>query len=162
LSEITAGYGIREDSNNDENQFRIRFNSEMNLSLSKRSYLNLRNLTGYLNSKTFLTNELFRIGGANSIRGFNEQSIFTNQFSHLNIEYRYLTSNDSYLHTITDFGVYNNMSQNDTDSLLGLGFGYLFSVENNQVNLGYVLGIRPGESFKFDQSKLIIRFTSRF
>ena len=114
------------------------------------------------NFKTFLTNELFRIGGANSIRGFNEQSIFTNQFSHLNIEYRYLTSIDSYLHTITDFGVFNNLAQNTTDTLLGLGFGYLFSVENNQINLGYALGVKPGDNFDFDQSKLIIRFTSKF
>ncbi len=161
-SEITAGYGLRKGSDARENQFKISLNSEINLSISQRGYFNLRNVTGYLNSKTFLTNELFRIGGANSIRGFNEQSIFTNQFSHLNIEYRYLTSIDSYLHTITDFGVFNNLAQNTTDTLLGLGFGYLFSVENNQINLGYALGVKPGDNFDFDQSKLIIRFTSKF
>ena len=161
-SEISAGFGSRKDSNNRENQVKIRFNSEVNISISQRGYLNLRNVTGYLNSETFLTNELFRIGGANSIRGFNEQSIFTNQFSHLNIEYRYLTSLDSYLHTITDFGIFNNFAQNNTETLLGLGFGYLFSVDNNQINLGYALGVKPGENFDFDQSKLTIRFTSSF
>ena len=161
-SEIATGYGLRNGSNTRENQFKISLNSEMNISISQRGYLNLRNVTGYLNSETFLTNELFRIGGANSIRGFNEQSIFTNQFSHLNIEYRYVTSIDSYLHTITDFGVFQNISQNNTETLLGLGFGYLFSVENNQINLGYALGVKPGENFDFNQSKLIIRFTSEF
>lgn len=161
-SEITLGYGNRKNSNNTENQGRILAESEFNISISTRSYLNLRNNTGFLESETFLTNELFRIGGANSIRGFNEQSIFTNQFSHLNIEYRYLTSINSYLHTITDFGVFNNPIHNNTETLLGLGFGYLFSIENNQVNLGYALGIKPRENFDFDQSKLIIRFTSSF
>lgn len=161
-SEVGFGFGRRKNSGKSENQVKIYLNSEVNLSISQRGYLNFRSISGYLQSETFLTNELYRIGGANSIRGFNEQSLFTNQFSHINIEYRYLTSTDSYLHTITDLGVYNNLSLNNAEALIGIGFGYLFSVNNNQINLGYVLGVNPGNNVDFGQSKLIIRFLSRF
>ena len=161
-STITLGIGNRKNSGSTNQQFRMLLNSIANISISERAYLNLRNTTGLLESDSFLTNELFRIGGANSIRGFNEQSIFTNQFSYLNIEYRYATSRDSYLHTISDFGLFQNTINNARESLVGLGFGYLFTIDNNRVNLGYALGITPNESFDFNQSKLIIRFISTF
>ncbi len=161
-SEIIAGFGKRKITENLENQLNIEFHSEINIDISSRHYLYINNVTGYLKSKTFLTNELFRLGGANSLRGFNEQSIFTDQFSYFNIEYRYLTSNDSFLHTITDFGIEKKSIDDVSKSLIGLGLGYLFSIDNNQIKLGYALGVKPGENFDFNQSKLIVRFISQF
>ncbi len=42
------------------------------------------------------TNELFRIGGYNSLRGFNEQSLFTDFYAFGGVEYRYLVSNQAF------------------------------------------------------------------
>lgn len=161
-TEIRPAYGRRKNSGSINSQFRVRFSAEGNFQISSRSYLNVRNQTGILESDRFLTNELFRIGGANSIRGFNEQSIFTNRYSFINVEYRYATSLRSYLHSISDLGFFKNTTRNRTDSLLGLGAGYLFTVNNNRVNLGYVVGIRSGGDFDLNNSQVIIKWTSSF
>lgn len=162
LTEISFGFGSRLMDTQKDHQYKILVDLESNISISPRAYFHFKNTTGILLSDFFLTNELFRIGGANSIRGFNEQSIFTNQFSIVNIEYRYLTSTDSYLHSITDFGVYKSNSVNPLETLLSLGFGYLFSIDNNHMNLGYAVGVTPRGNFDLNQSKLIIRITSNF
>lgn len=160
--EILPQYGTRDNSDFSNDQWKLALTSETNISVSPRSYLNLKNTTGILLSDNFLTNELFRIGGANSLRGFNEQSIFTNRYSYLNLEYRYVTSLKSYLHTITDFGFYRNLARNRDESLLGIGLGYLFNIDNNLINLGYALGITGDSNLDLNNSKFIIRWISTF
>ena len=41
-------------------------------------------------------NELFRIGRYNSLRGFNEQSLFTDFYAFGGVEYRYLVNNQAF------------------------------------------------------------------
>ena len=105
--------------------------------LSAKNSLFIKNTTGLLQSNNYLNNELYRIGGFKSIRGFSEKSIFTSQYSYFNIEYRYLTSSNSYLYSITDFGKFKNYTSN---TIYGIGIGYLFKIKKSQINIGYVLG----------------------
>ncbi|WP_420793205.1 ShlB/FhaC/HecB family hemolysin secretion/activation protein [Polaribacter ponticola] len=128
--------------------------------MNKRNNLFLKNNTGYLNSDDFLNNELFRIGGNNTIRGFNERSIFTNNYTYFNIEYRYLTSKESYLYSITDVAKIKNRSKNNL--LIGLGLGYLFKIKESLINIGYVLGKEKNNKFNYNDSKLIITWKSFF
>jgi len=115
-----------------------------------------------LTSKNYLFNELFRIGGANSIRGYNEQSIFTNGYSYSNVEFRYLLDKSSYLYSITDLGVYKENTNNKIKKLVGIGAGYQFRINNNLVNLGYVISTNSDTKVKFNNSRLIIKWTSFF
>ena len=129
--------------------------------LNERNQIYIRNQTGILLSDFLLENEVFRIGGVNSMRGFNEQSIFTSQFSYLNMEYRFVTSRTSYLYSISDVGFVKTI--NDlTESIFGLGLGYLFSIKKTQVNLGFVLGKSSSSDFDFNNAKLNISFVSFF
>ena len=121
----------------------------------------MRNETGYLNSSNYLTNELFRIGGFNSIRSINEQSVFTNKYSFLNIEYRYITSSSSYLYSISDI-VYYNTIKNSTERLLGLGLGYNFKINSSKISLGYINGINQNNSSSINNSRLIVQWTTLF
>ena len=105
-------------------------------------------------------NELFRIGGANSIRGFNEQSIFTNSYLYFNLEYRYLTSEQSYFYTITDFGkVKTNFT---TENLIGIGLGYLFNINNSHIKLSTALGRNINQRLDVTQFKFIINWRNFF
>jgi hypothetical protein len=121
----------------------------------------MRNETGYLNSSNYLTNELFRIGGINSIRSINEQSVFTNKYSFLNIEYRYITSSSSYLYSISDIAYYNTI-KNSTERLLGLGLGYNFKINSSKISLGYINGINQNNSSNINNSRLIVQWTTFF
>ncbi len=160
--QLNPTYGSRKTNLNKVNQFKITLSSYVNFPISKRSYLYLKNETGFLESENFLINEIFRIGGANSLRGFNEQSIFTNKYSYINLEYRFLTSSSSYLHSITDFGFFKDPILNKTNNALGLGIGYLFRLNNNQINLGYVIGKSSNNNLDFKDSKFIISWKSFF
>ncbi|MEQ6124583.1 hypothetical protein AAON49_10305 [Pseudotenacibaculum sp. MALMAid0570] len=154
--------GKRNQDNFNSRQLKVESNATFNIYTSKASYIHINNKIGYLDSNNFLTNEVFRIGGINSIRGFNEQSIFTNRFSSTNIEYRYLTSFSSYLYTISDFGIFKESISNSMKNVFGVGFGYFFTMKNNAINLGYALGKNSDSTFNFKDSKFIISWKSFF
>lgn len=147
---ITTGIGSRKSENQSFQQFNLNSTLSYLVKINQRNQFYIRNETGLLESKNYLTNELFRIGGANSMRGFNEQSIFAEQYSFFNLEYRFITNQNSYLYTITDLGGYKQ--ENNFQSLLGLGFGYLFGNEKYTINLALAAG-------KLDSSKLDVQNT---
>tara|TARA_R110002126_G_scaffold78829_2_gene196132 strand:+ start:39493 stop:41139 length:1647 start_codon:yes stop_codon:yes gene_type:complete len=154
--QINPTIGKRNTNLNASNQFKIEGSTSVIWDLNLRNSFYIRNTTGYLNSDTFLDNELFRIGGANSIRGFNEQSIFTNSYTYFNAEYRYLTSNKSYLYTITDIG------KATSNTLIGIGLGYSFSKGNSIININSVLPNSTNTKSQLSNIQLIINWTSFF
>ena len=144
------------------NQLKFHFSAFANVQINNRGYLNIKNESGLLTSKNYLLNELFRIGGANSIRGYNEQSIFTNGYSYSNIEFRYSLDTSSYLYSITDLGVYKENTTNKIKKLIGIGAGYQFRINNNLVNLGYVISTNSSTNAELNSSRLVVRWTSFF
>ena len=154
--------GKRKTDTESINQLKFHFSAFANVQINNRGYLNIKNESGLLTSKNYLLNELFRIGGANSIRGYNEQSIFTNGYSFSNIEFRYSLDTSSYLYSITDLGVYKENTTNKIKKLLGIGAGYQFRINNNLVNLGYVISTNSSTNAKLNSSRLVVRWTSFF
>ena len=158
--DINPALGKRKTSNDFTNQFKIKTTLSYIWDINPRNSLYIRNETGYLNSDTYLTNELFRIGGANSIRGFNEQSIFTESYTFFNIEFRILTNSRSYIYSITDFGRFS--SQNEQKSIVGFGIGYLFNTKNSQININVAAGKNNSNAIDFKQVKLIVNWKNFF
>ena len=154
--------GKRKTDTESINQLKFHFSAFANVQINNRGYLNIKNESGLLTSKNYLLNELFRIGGANSIRGYNEQSIFTNGYSYSNIEFRYSLDTSSYLYSITDLGGYKENTTNKIKKLLGIGAGYQFRINNNLVNLGYVISTNSSTNAKLNSSRLVVRWTSFF
>jgi hypothetical protein len=160
--ELYASLGKRKTSFIDVNQFKLKVSTLVNFRTTKKSYIHIKTESRILNSNNYLINELYRIGGANSIRGLNEQSIFTNRFSYATIEYRFLTSVVSYLYSITDIGSYKESISNKTNNVFGLGGGYRFKLNNNFIDLGYVIGNTSNSEVKLNNSKLIVKWTTFF
>lgn len=157
---LNPSFGKRKTEDNNLTQFKIKTSVSYLLNISNKSSVFIKNTLGILNSDSFIDNELFRIGGANSLRGFNEQSIFTNNFTYFNIEYRLLASKKSYLYTITDIARVATSLKNDT--LLGLGFGYKFRSKNSDINIGLVGGTNGDTSFSSKNTKLILNWVNYF
>jgi outer membrane protein assembly factor BamA len=63
--------------------------------ISLRSVLNIGIEARALVAKDIFFNEKYRIGGTNSLRGFNEESLFTSYYTIANFEYRFLLSRSS-------------------------------------------------------------------
>ena len=156
---INPTLGKRKTNTRSLPQFKIETSASYLWDLNERSSIYVKNKTGYLNSDSFIDNELFRIGGANSIRGYNEQSIYTNSYTYFNLEYRYLTSEKSYLYTISDIGQAEVNAENK--NILGLGLGYLFHTQKNQINIGLIAG-KNNKKILIRNTQLLIHWVSYF
>tara|TARA_B110000902_G_scaffold22591_1_gene25183 strand:- start:329 stop:1993 length:1665 start_codon:yes stop_codon:yes gene_type:complete len=157
---INPSFGNRKSENNSFRQIKLEGTISYLLDISKRSSIYLKNKTGVLNSENYIQNELFRIGGNNSIRGFNEQSIFVKDYVIQNIEYRYLLSNDAFIYSITDLALI--ATPNTTEKLMGLGIGYLFNTNNAQINISTTLGTDSRNPINFKNTQLFINWINFF
>ncbi len=154
--------GKRKADEHTNSQSKIYFKSTYLWSLNNKNHIFLQNETSTLLSDNILTNELFRIGGVNSIRGFNEESIFASTFSYFNIEYRFNTNNSSYLYSITDLGYIDNEIINQSSQIYSLGLGYAFTTKVGILNLSYALGKFSNLPFDFNNSRFHIKMISFF
>lgn len=131
---LKLGIGRRENTNvltadNINRQNYIELRSNYTLYFSKKNHFNINGIFLNLNSKSFGTNELYRFGGINSMRGFQENSLQAKTYLVLATEYRYLLNSNFYINTVTDYGYYNlpldpttnNFNKNLISAGLGIG-----------------------------------------
>ena len=130
--------------------------------LNFKNSIYLGNSTSVLSSETYLTNELFRFGGINSIRGFSENSIDASLFSVLNTEYRYLLGRTTYLHSIIDLAYFENQTLNLKEELYSFGLGLGLQTEAGVFKLNIANGVSATQNFKFSNTKIHISLSSRF
>lgn len=158
--EVNTSFGKRTALAENNAQYKLDLTSSILLQLNHRLFLFLKNNTGYLNSKNYLQNELYRIGGTRSIRGFDEQSIFTSAYSFINSELRFTTQEKSHLYTIFDFGSFKN--QRKRDNIFSIGLGYVFKAKRNLFDINYVIGKHPETSLNANNSKISIKILTFF
>ena len=117
---------------------------------------------GWLQSPTIFRNEMFQIGGFKTLRGFDEESIFANQFAVGTVEYRYLFGLNAYFSGFSDFGYSYNSIVNKTFTYIGIGAGMAFETKQGIFNINIAAGKRNDLSFDLRQSKIHIGFVSLF
>ena len=105
---MDAEIGVRELKTNTENQQRISTLFSHIFNLNNKNSIYFQNHASMLISDSFIENELFRFGGINTMRGFDENSIDATLFAVLNTEYRYSFTSSMFLHTIIDLGYFEN------------------------------------------------------
>lgn len=160
--EIKFGTGKRESNIENTNQFFGNLLFRHNLYLNDKNIINIKSQNFYLQSNTYLINELFRFGGINSIRGFNENSLQGNLLTSILTEYRYVLSPSLYAHSIIDYGYFNDNTSNTSDTLLGLGFGIGLQTKNGLFNLIYANGSTKEQTAKLSNSIVHISLKANF
>ena len=128
----------------------------------QKNYIYIKNATYYLKSDEYLINELYRIGGTNSLRGFNENSLQGNTLSALMVEYRYLLNQSFYINTITDFAYINDtITKLDTKAYsFGIGLGII--TQNGLFKLNYANGNTSEKDFKLKNSLFHLSLNTLF
>ena len=157
---INSYFGNRTSDKIKTSQTKLEFLTFYNWKLNYKNYIYTQLNSGYLISDNYLDNELFRIGGNKTLRGFNEESVFASLYNTVNIEYRYLTKNNSYLYTITDFGLVENESAKN--KLFAFGLGYAFNTKIGLLNLNYALGKLESQNFDFSKGVVGLRYVGGF
>lgn len=160
--QLKAGTGNRDGKTGSSSQYFAQLNFSHNLYLNKSNLINIKNHTYYLKSDTYIINELFRFGGINSIRGFNENSLQANLYSALMAEYRYMAAPNLYVHSITDYGYYQDETSNTKENILGLGFGMGLLTNTGLFNIIYANGSTKGQTIKLSNSIVHISFKASF
>lgn len=123
----------------------------------KNNVLKAATSLGLLQSPQTFQNELFRIGGYKLLRGFDEESIYANQYAVFTAEYRYLVGINSYFFGFSDVGV-TKAKFNATafsNSFISGGLGLEFETKFGLLNLSYAIGKRNDVKFDIRNSSKI-------
>jgi outer membrane protein assembly factor BamA len=118
---------------------------------------------GVLVNENLLGNDLFRLGGLRSIRGFNENYFFANNYIYFTAEPRFYFDTCSYFMIFVDAGrLENNVKVLQTDFPLSTGLGFSLETNGGVFNLIYALGMSNSQDFSLNLSKIHFGFTGRF
>lgn len=159
---LKGGVGNRQSSFGDNRQFFVQLNGFNNFYLNEKNIINLKIDGYYLDSDSYVINELYRFGGINSVRGFNENSLQASFFSGIMAEYRYVLAPTIYVHSITDFGYFQDKATDISQNLLGLGFGFGLYTNNGLLNIVYANGSTDGQEIKLANSIIHLSFKASF
>lgn len=162
LFDVTAGFGNREFGDTNENQSKFALNSFKIFNLNDRNSIFIRGSGQVIDSDTFLENELPRFGGINSIRGFEENSLFANLFGVINTEYRYRLNRDIFVHSVIDAAYFENQLTNQKGKLFGFGFGFGLLSKAGLFRFNYSSGKTENQQFKLSDSKVHLSLTATF
>ncbi|MGY5355694.1 hypothetical protein [Wenyingzhuangia sp. IMCC45467] len=128
--------------------------------VSSTNQIFLENRNAYLRSPYKNINELYRTGGATTMRGFLEQSIIAHLYNYANIEYRYFTNITSYLYGFSDVGYFKNINQEN--NLLSFGLGYTLGIPSGLMKISYAVGKNQNTSFNLNNGLFHINFVTIF
>lgn len=154
----------------DVSQFKAGLNIQQIITLNRRNSIYIGNNAQFFQSDNYLPNELYRLGGILSIRGFEENSLRASLYNVLNTEYRFLLNETIYVHSIIDFAFLDNQSprtptSNDTvgsENLTSFGIGFGMLTKAGLFKLNYANGKTSDTSFEFGNSKVHISLTAFF
>ncbi|CAN5365728.1 hypothetical protein BH10BAC1_BH10BAC1_01700 [soil metagenome] len=118
------------------------FEGSVFLPIADRSTIKVGAQAAFIYGETTFQNELFRIGGLKTLRGFDEESIYASTFSILTLEYRFILEQNSYLYLFGDGAWYENneVSKYVNDTPFGFGAGISFETKAGIFSINYALG----------------------
>jgi hypothetical protein len=121
-----------------------------------RNVFNPGIISAYIYNPELFVNELYRIGGLKSLRGFDEESIYASQYLIGKFEYRYLLEQNSFLFTFFNMAWYKNHSRNNyvNDIPFGFGAGIDFETKIGIMSVSYALGKQFGNPVLFKNGKI--------
>lgn len=125
--------------------YQLNINTSSVFFFSKKINFLLKNTVKLTSNQTTLNNELFRSGGTNSIRGFQENSILSNSYTYINSELRLHTKTDSYIYSIHDIGLFNIDRHNEI--LKSIGLGYQFTRGNSKIDINSTFNNVSGNNY---------------
>jgi translocation and assembly module TamA len=125
---------------------------------------------GLFNQQFFL-NDLFRLGGLNSLRGFTENQFYTNAYGVGTVEVRQFTGPEGYVFVFADQALLqayqvttSQLGTRALDSPTGLGAGLSFRTAAGLFQFVYSVGRSEflNTGFSLSNSKIHFGLTSRF
>ncbi len=126
--------------------------------------LKIANHSAFMYSERLYENELYRIGGLNSIRGFDELSLSASSYSIGNIEVRYIFEENSAFFLFYDFAWFEKrFTKNEASFLIhGTGAGIDLQTNAGVFSLVYAVGSPLDSPLNLNNSKIHIGYRNSF
>ncbi len=131
-------------------------NSSVYLPLAKRWVVACQLKGGWTAGEGLFENELYRIGGIGTIRGFDEESIRAESYAISTAEFRFLLDRNSNVKVFFDQGWYERGSGQNyiRDTPYGFGAGISFESKLGIFSIDYALGSEQGNPILFKSAKV--------
>ncbi|HNW69723.1 MAG TPA: BamA/TamA family outer membrane protein [Bacteroidales bacterium] len=145
-------------------QYKFLINGRLFVPLFKKMTILFSTENGYLVNSTVFENELFRLGGLNSLRGFDEESIRASYYNLFTFEFRYLFERNSFFAVFANTAYYEKRTNKTFvhDVPYGFGAGISFDTKIGMFSIYYALGSQFGQPIAFKQSKIHFGYVNRF
>lgn len=163
--DFRLGIGERQLKEQDNESLQeVDFGFQLYVPLWQQQAIRFRSQSAALISNNLYQNELYRLGGLNSLRGFTEESLYASRYSLLTIEWRYYFERFSAVYFFTD-GAYLVEPVDATlqeDYPMALGLGVDFAMKAGLLRLGYAVGRQSNNAIDLRTARLHIGFISNF
>ncbi len=134
--------------------------------LSKRSILKYGlNAQLLFNKAGILENEVVKIGGINTIRGFNDNFFTSDKYIINTLEYRFLLDRNSFLSAFIDHAYLNIITpqrKSNLNNYLGIGVGMQILTKAGTFGIYFASGRTETSSFDFSALKVHFGYVTRF
>ncbi len=146
------------------NQYNADMQAEYYFPLGGRNVIKTAFNGAFISADNLFQNELFRIGGLNALRGFDEESIYASTYGIFTLEYHYILEQNSYIFLFADGAWYEDSQFNQyvQDTPIGLGAGIRFDTKAGIFSISYALGKQYSNPFEFKSGKINFGFVSLF
>lgn len=144
-------------------QYAMKGEARHYIPISSRFVMKSRLQGGVLLSDKLLVNDLYRIGGLSSLRGFVENEFYAANYVIGTLEGQLFLDSESYMFVFYDQG-YGQFGANNatTDFPSGVGGGIAFSTDAGAFTFAYALGRTSAQSFDFNFSKVHFGYITKF
>ncbi len=160
--EAKIGFGQRRTATSTTDQQLFQLKAFHLFYLNEKNIIYLKTENYMLISNEFFTNELYRFGGINSIRGFNENSLQANVVTSLMTEYRLKLGEELYVHSLFDYGYFSDEVTQLNANIFSFGFGLGLKSKNGLFNLIYANGASENQPVKLSNAIVHVSFKARF
>jgi outer membrane protein assembly factor BamA len=159
--------GFSEKYNEFKNQARYRVHAEGSyfIPIGKNSTIQTNGMVGYLGgSGELLSNELFRLGGNQNLRGFDEEAFLVRQFMLATVAYRLLISKNSYIYTFFNQSFLTEMKEGIAvnDKPFGLGAGLNIETTAGLFGISVAVGSNNSQPLSSATPKIHLGFKNIF
>jgi hemolysin activation/secretion protein len=132
--------------------------------VAQRFVFKIRGQAGSVTGAKLYENELFRMGGLKTIRGFDEASLTMNSYGVASAEFRFLFDKNSNVFVFYDKALYrkNTYEIQFTDDPQSAGLGAEFETKAGIFSVVYAVGQQFGNPIALRTAKIHFGFTNRF
>ena len=128
-----------------------------------RHVIHFAALFDFYSSAKIFENELYRFGGLNTLRGFNEEQLFASTKAQLTFEYRFLLDESSNVFLFYDQCFYENVASSYyNDNPFGFGGGISFGSNIGVFAITYAIGKEFSNPIDLRSSKIHFGYTAYF